>query len=137
MTIEWRPLIDGEVTEVADCGRLLVKGDRLLVEGDKLTVWMGSEGSYALIPADFRIREATEVPNTPRPDWSQAPAWAQWWAVDGSGATWFEYEPIADKGGDWTVGNDWDDMGQWDGAGDIDIPLGIDWRLLKEQRPAA
>lgn len=30
----------------------------------------------------------------PEPDWSQAPAWAQWWAVDGSGkAFWYETEP--------------------------------------------
>lgn len=33
------------------------------------------------------------------------------------------------------VGEDWDDMGKWDSAGDVDIPLGIDWRLLKQQRP--
>jgi hypothetical protein len=34
----------------------------------------------------------------PQPEWSSAPAWAQWWAVDyGGNAYWYELEPEANK----------------------------------------
>jgi len=35
------------------------------------------------------------VPVSIKPDWSRAPKWASWWAVDFDGvATWFERRPV-------------------------------------------
>jgi hypothetical protein len=45
------------------------------------------------------------VPAVPTPDWSTAPDWAQWHAVDEDGrAFWFERQPRA-------MSSQWDDMG--------------------------
>lgn len=73
----------------------------------------------------------------PRPDWSEAPANAMWWCVDAVGTEeWHEVEPIVVQSV-WL----WPPSGNmelppmhWTG-GRIEIPLGIDWRLLKERRP--
>lgn len=81
---------------------------------------------------------AQEMPRV-QPDWSSAPEWAEWWAVDcGGGAGWYESEPELDHSGFWDrlVGMDGKCIGKTNGAGDIDIPLGVDWRLLKQRRPA-
>ena len=46
-----------------------------------------------------------DVPAIPTPDWSTAPDWAQWHAVDEDGrAFWFERQPRA-------MSSQWDDMG--------------------------
>ncbi len=69
------------------------------------------------------------------PDWSQAPEWAQWCAVvPGGRALWSETPLVLLTEGDgWT---DEDAIGLWSWAGWIvDLPLGVDWRLLKWQRP--
>lgn len=72
--------------------------------------------------------------NTPRPkaDWSQAPAQAMWWCVDPDGdEAWHELEPKV-------LGRSWGSAGDCVVSDErIDIPLGIDWRLLKEKRPEA
>lgn len=69
------------------------------------------------------------------PDWSQAPEWAQWCAVvPGGRALWSETPLVLLPEGDgWT---DEDAIGLWSRAGWIvDLPLGVDWRLCKWQRP--
>lgn len=62
------------------------------------------------------------------PDWSQAPEDAQWYTIDAENQRcWHINEPALF---DWA----WDSNGM-DWAGFIDVPLGVDWRLCKWQRP--
>lgn len=38
-----------------------------------------------------------------KPDWSKAPEWAKWWAIDSDGvAYWYEMKPYPKSTGDWT-----------------------------------
>jgi hypothetical protein len=64
-----------------------------------------------------------------RRDWSQAPKDAQWCVIESTGdCYWHEAEPTP-------VGLSWK-SGTADFAGFVFvIPLGIDWRLCKWQRP--
>lgn len=45
-----------------------------------------------------------------QPDWSQAPDWANWWAMDGFSysANWYRYEPVIDSESEdedeWNIG---------------------------------
>lgn len=78
------------------------------------------------------MQRELDVPMRPVPDWSKAPEWAQWWAIDPDcNVTWHKKEPEVifwywfSEGGETDVGNF------------VDIPLGIDWRTLKEKRPDA
>lgn len=63
------------------------------------------------------------------PDWSQAPEDAQWCVIDPTGdCYWHEVEPTP-------VSLSWE-SGTADFAGFVFvIPLGVDWRLCKWQRP--
>ena len=63
------------------------------------------------------------------PDWSQAPDDAEWCVIEPTGdCYWHEAEPTP-------VGLSWE-SGTADFAGFVFvIPLGVDWRLLKWQRP--
>ena len=63
------------------------------------------------------------------PDWSQAPDGAKWCVIDPTGdCYWHEVEPTPDS-------LSWE-SGTADFAGFVfAIPLGVDWRLLKWQRP--
>lgn len=66
----------------------------------------------------------------PEPDWSQSPSRAEWWSVYPSGlANWSVAEPKLAKRGGWHIeGVSWT-------AGEIDIPIEVDWRILKQRRP--
>lgn len=76
------------------------------------------------------------------PDWSQAPEWAQWYTIDADGvATFFDVEPEWEMF-EWVI--DWrsdPDAPSYPNeplildAPKIDVPIGVDWRLLKWQRP--
>lgn len=67
------------------------------------------------------------------PDWDSAPEWAQWYTIDANGeAVWCRDEPTAKE--------HWASM--WGpitvrlrNAPIVTLPLGIDWRLCKWQRP--
>lgn len=78
----------------------------------------------------FKVALAAITP--PAPDWSQAPAWSNWWAMDANTSSyWYEYEPEASIYG-WA-----DENGRVEyDKHDNELPLGVDWRLLKERRPA-
>ena len=62
------------------------------------------------------------------PDWSQAPKWAQWYTIDADRSVHFhEAEPALT-------------ISFWESGTDlmvkvVDIPIGLDWRLCKWQRP--
>lgn len=85
--------------------------------------------------AAWNRRTATPQP-MPSADWSQLPDVAIWWCVNADGRVGIsdDREPIAQEGwSTWTHA-----IGIHDGYGRflrINIPLGIDWRTLKQQRP--
>ena len=61
------------------------------------------------------------------PDWSQAPDDAEWYTIDAENQCyWHIDEPIYD--GEW-----WSNTAEFSGF--TEIPLGVDWRLCKWQRP--
>lgn len=62
------------------------------------------------------------------PDWSQAPEDAQWYTIDAENQ---RYRHIDEPS---LFDATWDSNGM-DWAGFTDVPLGLDWRLLKWQRP--
>ena len=68
------------------------------------------------------------------PDWSQAPEWARWSAIHANGLRyWMEKEPSSQHG---AVA--WDNIcgkQEFDFDCDESLPIGLDWRLLKWQRP--
>ena len=76
------------------------------------------------------------------PDWSQAPDGAQWYTIDADGvATFFDVEPEWEMF-EWVI--DWrsdPDAPSYPNeplildAPKIDVPIGVDWRLCKWQRP--
>lgn len=81
-----------------------------------------------------QLRAALEARSPwPQPDFRQAPDWARWWAISADGCqTWFEVEPQMMPGfGEWGA----PETAQVLHDGMIDIPLGVDWRLLKVERP--
>jgi len=109
-------------------------GDNLIVHVINDEYWDTANVANIKIFTDMRLCRA--VPNNyPEPDWSDAPEWAQWWAVDVvrnnySRAFWFENEPgIAD--------GIWDTLrgGEFQVYGPVDLPFGCDYRLTLRKRP--
>jgi hypothetical protein len=74
--------------------------------------------------------------DVPKPDWEDAPEWANWWVVDVDGRVlWSVDEPHPKNLGDWVTTVDWNDSLYWGKETVfVVIPLGIDWRQLKESR---
>lgn len=73
------------------------------------------------------------------PDWSQAPEWAQWYAIDSDGyAHWFDNEPVmhpVSTHRDVVVPH-WSHVGSKGVMYDAhNLPLGIDWRLCLWEKP--
>ena len=66
------------------------------------------------------------------PDWSNAPENSQWCAIHANGLQyWFDVEPVTTDGY-----NGWHNQSAWnDFYRETNLPLGIDWRLCKWQRP--
>lgn len=62
-----------------------------------------------------------------QPDWSTAPEWAKWWAIDAEGwAYWFEVEPkTMSFFGYWSKGN---------GQCAVDKRFSFSWENTKNQR---
>lgn len=84
--------------------------------------------------AAFVLGVAEALPKIPEPDWSQAPdASVMWWSVSTDGVvSWSIEEPYLDiERGQWVIyaGVVWSEY--------IEIPLYVDWRMLKQQRPVA
>lgn len=86
-----------------------------------------------IMTAVDRLMELLAQFNALAPDWSEAPEWAQWCVIHANGLQyWFpESEPVALPG---TVG--WLSRdARSDFYRELKLPLGIDWRLCKWQRP--
>lgn len=83
---------------------------------------------------DIVLELLDNLPQPPEPDWSQAPDWAQWWAVDADGtAVWYEAEPFVSDPFMW----DWNYTPHTQNKIDkiLHIPIGIDWRTTLRRRP--
>ena len=86
------------------------------------------------IPMEYRLcRLVTQEP-TLQPDWSKAPEWANWWAVndDGGFGIWYEAEPkprIAIPIWQEPEGT------RAQNSGNVVLPFGIEWRNTLRQRP--
>lgn len=66
-------------------------------------------------------------------DWTQAPEWAEWSVIHANGLQyWYDTEPFVDHG---FTGWNWRGL-QNDFCRECELPLGVDWRLCKWQRPA-
>ena len=73
------------------------------------------------------FRQAQAV--IPRPNWADAPKTAKWWCVDPNGVAHFsKNEPKTD-------GLVWDGDFLYSSSYAVNIPLGVDWRLLVSKRP--
>lgn len=79
-----------------------------------------------------RLMKLRQQFNALAPDWSEAPEWAQWCAIDAGGdQCWYAGEPHAGDGANAWMSAD----GQYEVCRELSIPIGIDWRLCKWQRP--
>lgn len=59
-----------------------------------MSAWHGGKGS-ARRPAQVPDEQVAANWPLPSPDWSEAPAWVKWFAVDLDGYAWFfEAEPV-------------------------------------------
>lgn len=99
--------------------------------------------SAELLADDMMAREAKEIVQATvdaydalAPDWAYAPEGAKWYAIDANGTpTFFDSEPEREMF-EWVI--DWksdSDEPLILSVSKVDIPIGIDWRLLKWQRP--
>ena len=98
----------------------------------------GMEGMYRFAPgerhgelvaAQSQIANLIAAYDALAPDWSKAPDGVQWFVIEPTGdCYWHEVEPTA-------ITLSWE-SGTADFAGFVfAIPIGIDWRLCKWQRP--
>lgn len=76
-------------------------------------------------------RELERMANSaPRPDWSQAPEWAMFHAINANGTGhWYQHEPQHRTIG-WVKRD-----GRWHGDIGYLLPLGVDWRETLQRRP--
>ena len=91
--------------------------------------------SAELLADDMMAREAKSIVQAMvaaydalAPDWSQAPDGAEWYTIDAENQC---YRHIDEPS---LFDATWDSNGM-DWAGFTDVPLGVDWRLCKWQRP--
>lgn len=82
-------------------------------------------------PRFQRIRQWLTAIEGIKPDWRQAPTWAQWWAVDAIGdAYWHAQQPDL-LARTWFSGSD--SMRAL--ARFVSLPEGCDWRVMCYERP--
>ncbi len=135
--VVWQPIEPFTTIHGVDAGNnICLDGIQILrgfeyVDGPKqlLTVYenFGKEEASVYLPDDIRLCRAVPLP---QPDWASAPAEANWHVVNPDGTQmWSVNEPDQQRSR-WSVDGRW-----WIETKDIDIPLGVDWRLLKFQRP--
>lgn len=106
--------------------------ERIGVKGDWLTVgWRPESGeeykASVQLPNDLCLCKRTSgVVAAMEPDWSKAPEWARWWAVDADGSPyWFEEKPEQHLV-TWQAAS-----GQYE---DSDREPNADWRTTLQQR---
>ena len=84
------------------------------------------------------IQQVLAALRGPEPDWSEAPEWAEWWAVFAEGrAFWYSHKPRpANALWSRTTMANLRDTRILD-AGHVTLSLGTDWRLTLRKRPEA
>ena len=89
------------------------------------------EPRYQLNPTfQYSVMDSEEPQE--EPDWSKAPSWANWWAVDYDGeACWFDERPTLDKDGIWL----WVPHGKFESIGDLPEPKDPKSTLRKRPEP--
>ncbi len=82
--------------------------------------------------AQAHLLELVDEYNALAPDWDESPDKAVWCAIHANGLQyWFDAEPVTTDGY-----NGWHNKSAWnDFYREMELPLGIDWRLCKWQRP--
>ena len=72
--------------------------------------------------------DAEQLPTKLEPNWEEAPDWANWWAVNEDGDSWwFECEPPLSR-------DQWLMNGNWNYAGNVNLN-GFNWRETLTHRP--
>lgn len=139
----WRPVGDGTYPVHDNTGTLIIRheGARVRIETAD-GYWTEFNMDYPLRLCHLASVEALPEPCEPEvgPDWSQAPAWANYWVATSHGKMfWFENEPyFSSHSSSWQIAtvhkpwmpNRWED---WP----YRLPLGIDWRQTLRRRPGA
>jgi len=68
-----------------------------------------------------------------QPDWSDAPSWAQWWAMDYTSACWYKQQPTYVKSGPRWI---WYSQGStFEEDRNVRPVQGIDYRETLRKRP--
>lgn len=95
---------------------------------------IGCTDRNAVLLGDAFQRVIAWLNAMPQPDWSQAPDWAQWWAVDSCGHPfWFENKPYFRRQEPSCVWHN--QKGKEQRLSWLDLPVGIDWRCTLRERP--
>lgn len=67
----------------------------------------------------------------PTPEmWADAPEWAQWYTIDPNGDAWLDKDEPSTGMREWKTYSD-----EYVVIHTVNLPIGIDWRLCKWQRP--
>lgn len=75
------------------------------------------------------VQELVAAYDALAPDWSQAPEWGKWYAIDADGhAYWYEAKPYRTRVHQWTT------TSILEAAGFAELILGVDWRWCKWER---
>lgn len=102
-------------------------------KGPYVGVWGESSADSLFSERQWLLRRA-ELIN--KPDWSDAPEWAEWLAQDGDGRwEWHEDMPVEMAGG-WDIPDN-ERFHKWEECAKGAAPAGHDWRQTLEQRHAA
>lgn len=86
----------------------------------------------SMVLAQRHLNELVAAYDALAPDWSNAPENAVWCAIHANGLQyWFDAEPVTTDGY-----NGWHNKSAWnDFYRETNLPIGIDWRICKWQRP--
>ena len=132
----WTPLSDGIYRDAINATGVVVKDDMLRTFNDF------DEGVEVALSNNARLciwqAQRTPAPALPGPSWEDAPDEVSWWTVDADGDIFYSVdEPQPDKWRCMWDRDDESDMLWRPKPNNIEIPIGVDWRTLKRQRPAA
>jgi hypothetical protein len=114
-----------------DCGRAEGLEEYWRIEhGNVLNLLAAHSGQLKRVRAERDALRAECSEQVRHPDWSKAPEWAQWWAADSNGESYYyEVEPGL-CATTWAVAS----TERFLSAGKIDLPV-RNWRMTAQQRP--
>lgn len=83
--------------------------------------------------AQTHLRELVDAYNDLAPQWDKLPEWAQYYVIMPSGTVLISETDLVAIDYEWTDASEV--IGRWKVLPDVVLPLGLDWRLCKWQRP--